>query len=332
MSSKSKTVDIPDLQSIENAAKALRGRVLETPVWAWPEDQVKRRFGIGSTVLVKLELFQKTGSFKPRGALLNALGIEPGERKKGITAVSAGNHAAAVAFAAREIGTTAKVVMPRSANAFRVGLCRQLGAEISFVDDVHQAFDEVRRIQEQEGRHFIHPFEGEGVARGTASLGMEFYRQAVHLDSVIIPIGGGGLAAGMACAIKQLNPACRVVGVEPRGADSMHRSFRAGSPQAIEKVDTIADSLGAPHAAEYSFRMCQRFIDELVMVDDQAICEAMEWLMTDMKLCVEPAAAAASAALAGPLRGRLEGRIGLIVCGANIDSATFAQYIRRVGT
>jgi threonine dehydratase len=132
----------------------------------------------------------------------------------------------------------------------------------------------------------------------------------------------------MSCAIKQHNPDCHVIGVEPVGADTMHRSFASGKPESIDAVNTIADSLGAPYAAEYSLSVCMEFVDELVLVDDPALCEAMAVLFNDLKLAVEPAAAAATAALAGPLRGRFEGkRVGLICCGANISVEKFCSYV-----
>jgi threonine dehydratase len=145
---------------------------------------------------------------------------------------------------------------------------------------------------------------------------------------VIIPIGGGGLCAGVSCAVKQMLPHCAVYGVEPEGADSMHRSFASGRPESIEAVRTIADSLGAPHAAPYSFSLCRRYVDELVKVDDDALRSAMRLLFSSAKLAVEPAGAAATAALCGPLRERLAGkRVAVIVCGANIDPPTFAKHI-----
>jgi len=145
---------------------------------------------------------------------------------------------------------------------------------------------------------------------------------------VIVPIGGGGLCAGVASAVKQLSPRTQVFGVEPEGADTMHRSFRSGRPEAIDKVHTIADSLGAPHAAPYSFALCRRYVDELVLVDDDQIRAAMRLLFRAAKLAVEPAGAASTAALCGPLRIKLQGkRVGLIVCGANIDAATFAALL-----
>jgi threonine dehydratase len=145
---------------------------------------------------------------------------------------------------------------------------------------------------------------------------------------VIVPIGGGGLCAGVAAAVKQISPKTQVFGVEPTGADSMHRSFKAGSPQSIEAVRTIADSLGAPYALPYSFEMCRRFVDDLCLVDDDQLRDSMRLLFTQAKLACEPAGAAATAALVGPLRSRLEGkRVGLIVCGSNIDPETFAKHL-----
>ena len=251
-----------------------------------------------------------------------------------MTAVSAGNHAMAVAYAARVLGTTAKVVMPKSANPFRVARCRELGAEVELVDDVHQRLRRAcSEIEREEGRTFVHPFEGPLTALGTATArpgadgaGARPRRgDRAHRRRRAVRGRGGGGQAGPAAD-------CLVFGVEPEGADSMHRSFAAGSPQAIDAVRTIADSLGAPHAAPYSFALCRRYVDELVLVDDDALRRAMLLLFASAKLAVEPAGAAATAALCGPLRERLRGkRVGLVVCGANIDAATFSRHLREAG-
>lgn len=317
---------IPSVAGIRAARERLGERVRETPVWRWHGDAIERAAGAGTQVFLKLELFQHTGTFKARGALLNALALSDEQRRRGVTAVSAGNHAIAVAFAARSVGTTAKVVMPKTADPARVALCRAFGAEVMLVDDVHHAFDDVKRIEREEGRTFIHPFEGELTVFGTATVGYELCNQIENLDAVIVPVGGGGLIAGVACAVKQMQPRCKVYGVEPEGADSMSRSFAAGSPQSIEKVATIADSLGAPYALPCSFGIARRFVDAIVTIPDDAMQRAMGLLFTEMKLAVEPAGAAATAALCGPLRERLAGkRVGVIVCGSNIDLATFAR-------
>jgi threonine dehydratase len=318
----------PTIAAIRATRERLGDLVVTTPVRRWEGEALARVVGSGTHVFLKEELFQRTGSFKPRGALSVMLDLEPAARARGVTAVSAGNHAMALAYAARVLGTTAKVVMPKNANPFRVRGCRELGAEVELVEDVHVAFERVRQVEAEEGRTFVHPFEGYHTALGTATLGLEFVGQAPDLDAVIVPIGGGGLGAGVAAAIKQARPGCQVFGVEPEGADSMRRSLDAGSPQAIDKVRTIADSLGAPHAAPYSFGLCRRYLDDVVLVDDDALRRAMLLLFESAKLAVEPAGAAATAALCGPLLERLRGRqVGLIVCGSNIDAATFSTHL-----
>ncbi len=321
-------VDEPTLDEVRATRERIGARVVRTPVRQLVDDGFAAIVGADTAVFLKEELFQRTGSFKPRGALSVMLDLDGPALARGVTAVSAGNHALAVAYAARALGTTAKVVMPKNANAFRVQGCRALGAEVELVDDVHKAFERVREIQEAEGRSFVHPFEGPKTALGTATVGLELMQDVPDLDAVVVPIGGGGLAAGVAAAVKLVRPATRVYGVEPTGADSMHRSFAKGSPQAIEAVRTIADSLGAPHAAPYSFGLVRRFVDELVLVDDDQLRAGMSLLLRSTKLAVEPAGAAATAALCGPLLDRLRSkRVGLIVCGANIDEQTFAAHV-----
>ncbi len=317
-----------DLADIEAARSALGDRVIETPVHRWHGLEIEDALGAGTEVVLKLELLQHTGTFKPRGALTNMLNLSPAALARGVTAVSAGNHAIATAYAAKILGASAKVVMMAAANPLRVDLCRRYGAEIVQVADVHTAFETVKRIEHDEGRAFVHPFEGRLTVLGQATLGLELCRQVADLDAVIVPIGGGGLCAGIARAVKLMQPNGLVFGVEPEGADTMHRSFAAGAPQAIDAVQTIADSLGAPYAAPYSFELCRRHVDELVMIDDQAMRRAMALLFREMKLGVEPAGAAATAALIGPLRERLRGkRVAVIVCGTNIDTAGFCRLV-----
>ena len=320
------TTTMPTIDAIRDARAHLGERVRETPVWPWRGRAIEAAAGDRTRVFLKLELFQYGGTFKARGALLNALALSERARELGVTAVSAGNHAVAVAFAARQVGTSAKVVMPRTASPVRVALCREYGAEVVLADDTYQAFAEVKRIESEEKRTFIHPFEGELTVLGTGTVGYEWCQQVEKLDAVVVPIGGGGLCAGIASAVKQMQPHCQVFGVEPEGADSMHRSFAAGAPQALDRIETIADSLAAPHAAPYTFGLCRRLVDGLVKVSDDDMRRAMGLLFADMKLAVEPAGAAATAALCGPLRERLAGkRVGVLVCGTNIDLATFAR-------
>ena len=320
----------PTIDEITANREILGSHVLTTPVWEWQTGAIEQHVGGDTHVTLKLELFQHAGSFKPRGALTNMLALDPDALRRGVTAISAGNHAVAVGYAARVLGTSAKVVVPRNANPARVARARAYGAEVVIVDDVHVGFNLVKDIERDEGRAFIHPFEGPRTVLGTATVGLELIRQAPGLDAVIVPVGGGGLLAGIAAAVKQLSPLTAVYGVEPEGADTMYRSFRSGATETLDKVRTIADSLGAPYSAPYSLAVCRRHTDEIVLIDDDAICRAMAVIFSELKLAVEPAGAAATAALFGPLRERLQGkRVGLIICGANIDSETFAGQIRR---
>ena len=320
----------PSLPEIEDAVETLAGRIVLTPVAALASDRIRAHLPPDSQVAIKLELFQHAGSFKARAALLHVDRLDEKARRRGVTAVSAGNHALAVSWAASRGGVSAKVVMPRTADPVRIAGCKALGGEVVLVEDVQAAFAAMERIVETEGRYAIHPFEGRTTALGTATLGLELMRQLPDLEAVVVPIGGGGLIAGMSVAIKQIAPACVVIGVEPEGADSMHRSFAAGSPQAIAKVATIADSLGAPFALPYSFGLARAHVDELVRIDDDAMTMAMALLYDSLKIAAEPAAAAATAALMGPLRERLAGRrIGVIACGSNIGERAFADYVGR---
>jgi len=320
--------NFPSLAEIRDARRRLGERVRTTPVWRWRGREIESRLAPGTEIHLKLELLQYGGTFKPRGALLNMMDLGSAALDRGVTAVSAGNHAIAVAYAAAQLGTTAKVAMPSSASPARVEICRAYGAEVVFCDDVHQAFAAAERLEREEERYFVHPFEGRNTALGTATLGLELAEQVADLDAVVVPIGGGGLCAGVAQAVKLLQPKCRVYGVEPDGADSMHRSFAAGEPRSIERVATIADSLGAPYAMPYTFALCRRYVDQLVRVDDPALCRALALLFTDLKLAVEPAGAASTAALLGPLAKRLGGRkVGLVVCGTNIDADSFSRYL-----
>ena len=322
--------DFPTLEDIRRAAARLSGKILHTPVWRWQTGIAESAGNDAAEIWLKLELFQKTGSFKLRGALNCAVALDAEARRHGVVAVSAGNHAIAVAFTARLLGMSAKVVMPQHASPARIAACNEFGAEVILVADVHQAFLRGKQIEMEESRTMIHPFEGPLTAEGAATVGLEFMEQVTGLDAVIVPIGGGGLCAGIASAVKQMDARCAVYGVEPFGADALYRSLQSGKPETLERVDTVADSLGAPYALPYSFGACRRFVDAVVRVSDDELCRSMYVLFRDAKLVAEPAAAAATAALFGPLREKLAGqRVGLIVCGSTIDSIRYAELLER---
>jgi threonine dehydratase len=322
------TVTPPTTVEIQAAHRELVTRIRETPTQEWLAHRLAPRLPTGTRVHLKLELFQHTGSFKARGALCVMQALDAAQRARGVTAVSAGNHAIAAAWAARSAGVSAKVVMIGTANPRRIELTKSFGAEVVMAGDAKEAFATADRLVADEGRVMIHPFEGRLTSLGTATVGAELMEQATALDAVIVPIGGGGLIAGVAAAVKLANPACEVFGVEPTGADSMHRSFAAGEPRPIERPATIADSLGAPYAMPWSFESARRNVDGLVLVDDEQLRAAMRLTFLDAKLAVEPAGAAALAALLGPLRDHLAGKhVGLVVCGSNIDVESYTRLL-----
>lgn len=318
----------PSLDDIRDNAKRIEPHVLKTPIHTWRGRELEALLPADTEVVTKLEMLQRSGTFKARGAITNMLRLTEQERSRGVTAVSAGNHAIAVSYAANALGIDAKVVMQSSANAARIAAAEALGSTVLLGGDGPSSFALAEQIASEEGRTFIHPFEGPGVALGTATLGLEFAEQAGALDALILPIGGGGLAGGVSAAIKAINPDCHIYGVEPEGADTMHRSFAAGEPQTISKVSTIADSLGPPMSLPYSYGLCRAFVDELIRIDDAATCSAMALIFRELKFALEPAACVSTAALIGPLRDRLKGkRVGIIFCGANIDIDTFAGFV-----
>ena len=201
------------LAEIRETREMIAPHVIRTPVHDWQGGEIETLLAPGTRVNLKLELFQRSGTFKARGAVSKALRLSPEELSRGITAVSAGNHAIAAAYAAASLGASAKVVMMGSANPARVAACRALGAEVVVAPDGRTAFEMVEAISRDEGRSFIHPFEGPFTALGTATLGMEWLEQVPDLDAVIIAIGGGGLCGGASAAIKLLKPDCLVFGV-----------------------------------------------------------------------------------------------------------------------
>ena len=313
---------------IREVAGGIAPYVLRTPTLKWPVPALCSE--LDCELFVKLELMQRTGSFKARGAIntLQKMRRSGASALPGVTAFSAGNHAIATAYAAAMLDTQAKVVMPRSANAFRVERCRAYGAEIVFGETIADLMAIVERLQTQEGLALIHPFEGEGTVQGTATVGLELCEDVGELDAVIVPVGGGGLISGVAAAVKALQPGCRVIGVEPGGASGMSDSLAQGNPLASVSVQTIADSLGAPMHLPRTYELVQRHVDQMVTVSDDALRDGMRQLFADLKLAVEPACAAALAALKGPLAGQLSGqRVALIACGSNIDLQTWSEHV-----
>lgn len=328
--STSSTPFIPSLEDIRSAHARLREHVFTTPAWGWRTETKSALLGDQTQAWFKLELMQKGNSFKTRGALAVMMGLSREALARGVTAVSAGNHAIAVSLVANMLGTHNKVVMPPTASPAGIERCQRLGAEVIVVDDIADAFTTIERIQAEEGRAFVHPFEGPYTALGTATVAYEYLLQVPELEAAIIPIGGGGLAAGMSLAFKRLKPEMKVYGVEATGAPNMYNSFKQGSPAKNKTVDTIAASLSPPFSMPYTYQLCREHLEEVVLVSDDELCQGMAVMFQDLKLVAEPAGAASLAALLGPLKHTLAGKkVGLIACGSNIDLSSFHKYVQR---
>ncbi len=320
--------DHPSLDDIRNTATRIAPHIIETPLLPCYGPELLERIGPESDVHLKLELLQRAGSFKARGALNVIMNLGDEAKENGVTAFSAGNHAIATAYAAKVLGVSAKVAMPKTANPYRVERCLALGAEIVFAGSMMELFEIGDRLQKEEGRALVHPFEGAHTFEGTGTIGMEICQSIEGLDAVVVPVGGGGLISGIALAVKNLQPDCKVIGVEPEGAKGMVDSLQKGKPLDKVELNCIADSLSAPLHMPQSFAIIQKFVDQMVTISDRQMIDTMQLMFADLKLAVEPAGASAIAAMLGPLKKQLTGkRVALVICGTNIDMETHAKII-----
>lgn len=317
----------PSLTEIEAAAAALEGAVIRTPILPLTSARWNGFLPKAASVTVKLELFQQAGSFKARGVLLGIRAMTAEQRAAGVVAASGGNHALAVAWAAQAAGVHARIYMPAAVDPSRIDGCEAMGAEVRLTDTMADAFAGMESDAEK-GRTLMHPFEAPHMTLGAATCGAEYVAQAPDIDTFVVPVGGGGLISGMSCAIKALRPDAQIIGVEPYGADSLTRSLAKGAPVALDKVDTIADSLGAPKALPYSFAVAAAHVTKMVHVSDAQLLDGMEAYRAVLRLIAEPACAASLAAICGPLSDQLAGRnVGIIACGSNISLERFTQLL-----
>lgn len=315
----------PTVAEIEAAQARLLGRIVATPTLTLNMSRLASTLPEGANIHMKMELFQQAGSFKARGVLLAIDALSQAEKDAGVTAVSAGNHALASAWGAADAGLSAKVVMMKAADPVRIHGCKALGAEVVLAEDVQAAFATVERLVAEEGRTMLHPFESPFMTLGAATCGLELARSRKTLDVAIIPVGGGGLISGMAPAIKAIHPNCKIIGVEPFGADAMFQSFAADAPVQLASVNTVADSLGAPMSLPGSLTIAKQYVDRIVRLEDGEMIAMMRKLVDGLKLLAEPACAASLAAACGPLKETLAGKeVAVIACGSNISIEKFA--------
>lgn len=308
----------PTLADINAARARLAGRIHVTPLVH--SRTLADRAGCAEFVL-KCESLQKTGSFKVRGALNAISQLDAAARARGVVTVSAGNHAQAVAWAARAEGVKATVVMPKTASETKATASAGYGAEVIRHGTGAEAFVRAQELADTKQLAFVHPFENPHVLAGAATTGIEILEQEPDVDVIVVPIGGGGLIGGISAAVKQLKPSVRIFGVEPEGAAVMRQSLDAGKAvRMATPPNTIADGLAAPMAGEHCYELVRDLVDDVVIVTDQEIGSALSFLLARTKLLAEPAGAAATAALLEhKIPGIANKRVVAILSGGNID-------------
>jgi threonine dehydratase len=284
----------------------------------------------GNSVYLKLDNLQRTGAFKERGALNKLLTLTAEERSRGVIAASAGNHAQGVAYHAGRHGIRAEICMPLTTPLIKVSATKSYGAEVILHGaNYDEACEEAVRRSQQFGMTFVHPFDDEVVIAGQGTMGLEILQQVPDIEAVIAPIGGGGLIAGVACAVKATNPQVRIIGVQPARLPSMKVAIAEGHPVTLSPAATIADGIAVRRAGEKTLPLIQKYVDDIVTVDEEEIANAILLLLEREKTLAEGAGAAAIAALINrktPLSGK---KIAVLVCGGNIDVSLLSRIMER---
>jgi len=284
----------------------------------------------GNSVYLKLDNLQRTGAFKERGALNKLLTLTEDERARGVIAASAGNHAQGLAYHAGRHGIRAQIVMPLTTPLIKVSATKGYGAEVVLHGaNYDEACEEAVRRSEQSGMTFVHPFDDEVVIAGQGTMGLEIMQQVPDIEAVVAPIGGGGLIAGVACAVKETNPKVRVIGVQPARLPSMKVAIAEGHPVTLSPAATIADGIAVRRAGEKTLPLIQKYVDEIVTVDEEEIANAILLLLEREKTLAEGAGAAAIAALINRKTGLSGKKVAVLVCGGNIDVSLLSRIMER---
>jgi threonine dehydratase len=318
---------MPNLADIRSARERIAGSVAYTPSVA----ALGLRDRVPSSLFLKLESQQRTGSFKDRGALNRLLDLTPAERTRGVVTASAGNHAQAVAYHCRTLGISAVIVMPEHTPLIKVVNTRGYGAEVRFHGaTLSDAMEEVRRIEAEDGRIVIHAFDDERVIAGQGTVGLELLEQVPDLTAVVVPIGGGGLISGIATAICEQKPGVKMYGVEAAVAASALASRRAGKVVKIESSETLADGIAVKRIGDRTFPIIEKYVQDIVSVSEHQIAGAMHVLLERQKVLAEGAGATPLAAiLAGLLPLTPEDTVVAVVSGGNVDLNALERVIDR---
>jgi len=315
-----------DLAAIKQAQQRIKPYVKRTTL---EHSETLSKY-LGTNVFVKFELFQKTGSFKVRGAFNKLLSLSAGERERGVVAISGGNHAQAVAYASSVLDVDAVVLMPQTTPKNYLEATRNYGATVDLQPTIQDAFKKIKD-HESQGRIFIHPFDDPLVMAGQGTLGLEIMEDLPGTTDIIISIGGGGFEGGVSTAVKAIKPEVKIWGVETIGADAMSQALKAGHPVELSAITSIAKTLGAPSVSDRTLALAQKNLEDVIVVTDDEAVQALKFILERLKVLTEPAA---SCTLAAALR--LKDQFGknnnlvLIFCGGNLSVDDLCKYSSQV--
>ena len=314
----------PSLDDVRAAARRLHGIAHRTPVLTSRTLDAR----VGAEVFLKAEGLQRAGAFKFRGAYNAISSLSADVLERGVCACSSGNHAQAVALAARLCDTSATILMPHDAPAGKLAATRGYGAQVVGYDRYTEDREElVRALAAERGLHLVHPYDDPHVMAGAGTVALELLEDVEELDLLLVPVGGGGLISGCATAVKALSKMTRVVGVEPKASDDVARSKASGRRESVAVGRTIADGQQTPSPGVLTWPVIDALVDDVVTVSDDEIVVAMRLLFERLKVVAEPSGASAFAALLSGAQHTLGSRVGVVLSGANIDAARFAALV-----
>ena len=271
-------------------------------------------------IFFKLELMQKTGSFKSRGAINKVLQLSEEERSRGVVAISAGNHAQATSWACSQFGIKSKIIMPHTASQSKIDATESYGGKVILTKE--KMMDTCQKLIDEENLSFVHPFDDLDILMGQGTVALEVINEIKNLDYAFVSIGGGGLIAGMACVLKQINPKIKIIGVEPINSNVMTNSIKSGKPEIFDTINnkTIADTLAAPFAGKITFEFVKEYVDDIINVSEDEMIESLRMMIERLKIVPEPSASACFVPIVfNKLNVPSKSKCLVVVCGGNID-------------
>ena len=271
-------------------------------------------------IFFKLELMQKTGSFKSRGAINKVLQLSEEERSRGVVAISAGNHAQATSWACSQFGIKSKIIMPHTASQSKIDATESYGGEVILTKE--KMMDTCQKLIDEENLSFVHPFDDLDILMGQGTVALEVINEIKNLDYAFVSIGGGGLIAGMACVLKQINPKIKIIGVEPINSNVMTNSIKSGKPEIFDTINnkTIADTLAAPFAGKITFEYVKEYVDDIINVSEDEMIESLRMMIERLKIVPEPSASACFVPIVfNKLNVPSKSKCLVVVCGGNMD-------------